>query len=116
VTQLLDQSHVTICFQALAFKPLLSCPCFHALAFKPLLSCLQAAHSRVVHPYREEAAAAWMGEGEQGSTSRRKCEWGLFLEGLEAKGWDTTSRVLLAADAWRAEWGTETELEDNKTD
>lgn len=53
-----------------------------------------------------EEAAEWMGEGEEGDGS---CsgggEWGLFLKGLELKGWDTTSRVLLAADAWRAEWG-----------
>jgi hypothetical protein len=60
----------------------------------------------------EEDAAVWMGVGKRGGKGEGEREngsgggeWGLFLKGLEAKGWDTTSRVLLAADAWRAEWG-----------
>lgn len=78
-----------------------------------------------------EEAAEWMGEGgrvgggaKEGEESDGSCsgggEWGLFLKGLELKGWDTTSRVLMAADAWRAEWGPGLELdpdddEDAKT-
>lgn len=54
----------------------------------------------------EEEAAEWMMGGE----------WELFLWGLQAKGWDTSSRVLLSADAWRAEWGLGLDNDDVKTD